>query len=193
MLNNCWQPADIFKPMSATNPRPSVSKSPLPGSGSARPASLDDVRQIYKLLKQYSDRGVLLPRPESDIYQSLREFLVIELDGKIVACAALQIFTHQLGEVRSLAVAPEFAGIGLGSVLVGQIESEAVRIGLTRLMALTYEVRFFDRLGYEVVDMKVLPEKVWGACINCHKFRNCDEIAVLKHLPTRPTFTHPDD
>ena len=49
-------------------------------------------------------------------------------------------------------------------------------------MALTYEVRFFNKNGYDVVEMNVLPEKVWGACINCHKFRNCDEIAVLKQI-----------
>lgn len=151
-------------------------------SAPPRAASLDDVRPIYQILKHYSDRGLLLPRPESDIYQSIREFIVIEQQDQIVACCALQIFTRQLGEVRSLAVTPEFAGFGLGTQLVKKIEEEANQLGLSRLMALTYEVRFFARLGYSVVEMSVLPEKVWGACINCHKFRNCDEIAVLKQL-----------
>jgi len=148
-----------------------------------RPAVLDDVRSIYQILKFYSDRGLLLPRPESDIYQSIREFVVVEYENQIIACCALQIFTRQLGEVRSLAVMPDYAGFGIGSELVKRIEHEANKIGLTRLMALTYEVKFFSRMGYEVVEMSVLPEKVWGACINCHKFRNCDEIAVLKQLP----------
>ena len=49
-------------------------------------------------------------------------------------------------------------------------------------MALTYVVQFFEKLGFNVVEMSELPEKVWGACINCHKFQNCDEIAVLKFL-----------
>jgi len=147
-----------------------------------RPAVLDDVRSIYQILKHYSDRGLLLPRPESDIYQSIREFVVVENQNKIVACCALQIFTRQLGEVRSLAVMPEYAGLGIGTDLVQNIQQEAEKIGLTRLMALTYEVSFFSRMGYKVVEMNVLPEKVWGACINCHKFRNCDEIAVLKQL-----------
>ncbi len=147
-----------------------------------RPAVLDDVRSIYQILKHYSDRGLLLPRPESDIYQSIREFVVVENSDRIVACCALQIFTRQLGEVRSLAVMPEYAGAGIGTEIVERIEQEANTIGLTRLMALTYEVKFFSRMGYKVVEMNVLPEKVWGACINCHKFRNCDEIAVLKLL-----------
>lgn len=147
-----------------------------------RPARLEDVGSIHRLLKRYSDRDILLPRPEGDIFHSLREFKVVEWNGKIIACCALQIFTRDLGEVRSLAVAPEHAGLGFGRRLVGVIEQEARQIGLSKLMALTYEVRFFSKSGFEVVEMNVLPEKVWGACINCHKFRNCDEIAVLKTL-----------
>jgi amino-acid N-acetyltransferase len=147
-------------------------------------ATLDDVAGIHKLLKHFSDRGILLPRPESDIYHSLREFQVVKLGEKVIACCALQIFTRTLGEVRSLAVAPEYSGFGLGKRLVLSTEQEAHRIGLGKLMALTYEVQFFSRLGFDVVEMNVLPEKVWGACINCHKFRDCDEIAVLKILPS---------
>jgi len=147
-----------------------------------RPATLDDVPGIYRLLAVYSELGVLLPRPESDIFNSLRDFYVIEANGKIVACAALLIYTNELGEIRSLAVDPEHHKKGLGHQLVNQIETDAKALGLTKLMALTYVVAFFERLQFNVVDMSELPEKVWGACINCHKFQNCDEIAVLKFL-----------
>ena len=149
---------------------------------SVRAASLDDVTGIHKLLKYFSDRGILLPRSESDIYQSLREFQIIRLGEKVIACCALQIFTRSLGEIRSLAVSPEYSRSGLGRRMVLSMEREAQDIGLEKLMALTYEVQFFNRMGFDVVEMSVLPEKVWGACINCHKFRNCDEIAVLKNL-----------
>ncbi len=147
-----------------------------------RPARLADVVGIHALLKHFSDRGVLLPRSQSDLYNNLREFLVVEAEGEIIACAALQIFTHQLGEVRSLAVAPRYGKLGLGQQLVRRIEREALALGLSRLMALTYVVGFFHKLGFRTVEMKELPEKVWGACINCHKFRNCDEIAVRKNI-----------
>ncbi|MGI9317885.1 MAG: N-acetyltransferase [bacterium] len=152
-----------------------------------RAATLDDVVGIHRLLKHFSDRGTLLPRPESDIYHSLREFQVVQLGEKIVACCALQIFTRNLGEIRSLAVSPEYAGFGLGKRLVHSAEQDAQQLGLGKLMALTYEVQFFNKLGFDVVEMNVLPEKVWGACINCHKFRNCDEIAVLKILSSQST------
>lgn len=147
-----------------------------------RQAQLEDVPGIYALLKHYSDRGVLLPRPQSDIYGSLRDFYVIEEGGKIVVCAALLIYTKELGEVRSLAVDAAYMKLGLGSKMVQQLEQNADNIGLVKLMALTYEVDFFKKQNFNVVEMSELPEKVWGACINCYKFQNCDEIAVLKYI-----------
>ena len=147
-----------------------------------RPAKLDDVSSIYALLKSYSDKGVLLPRPESDVFNSLRDFIVADHQGKVIACTALLIYTRELGEVRSLAVDSNYIRRGMGNHLVENLEKEAREIGLSKLMALTYEVSFFEKQGYHVVEMSELPEKVWGACINCPKFQNCDEIAVLKYL-----------
>ena len=147
-----------------------------------RSANLDDVPGIAALLGVFSELGVLLPRPESDIYNYLRDFYVVSEGSRIVACGALLIYTEELGEVRSLAVDPEYHHRGLGQNLVNQIEQDARDIGLAKIMALTYVVGFFEKQGYSVVEMSELPEKVWGACINCHKFQNCDEIAVLKYL-----------
>ncbi len=147
-----------------------------------RHAKLQDVPEIYSLLKHYSDQGILLPRPQSDIYGALRDFYVAQYDGKIIACAALLIYTKELGEIRSLAVDTSYMKLGLGNKIVQQIEQDAKYIGLTKLMALTYVVNFFEKLDFKVVEMSELPEKVWGACINCHKFQNCDEIAMLKYI-----------
>ena len=147
-----------------------------------RPAGLDDVEGIYALLKFYSDNGVLLPRSEFDILSAMRDFYVAEVNGEIVACATLLIYTSELGEIRSLAVSKGYMKQGLGIKLIEKLEDDARTIGLSKLMALTYEVGFFEKYGYRVVEMSELPEKVWGACINCPKFLNCDEIAVLKYL-----------
>ena len=152
-----------------------------------RPARLDDVGGIYELLAHFSRLGELLPRTHDDVCAHFREFVVVEDNddkhgNQIVACAALQIFTEELGEVRSLAVAPKLARLGLGRRLVAHIEAEARALGLRRLMALTYVAPFFHKLGFATVEMRELPEKVWGVCINCPKFLKCDEIAVLKLL-----------
>ncbi len=147
-----------------------------------RAAQLDDVPGIHSLLKHYSDDDILLPRSKTDIYSALRDFYVVDNGEKIIACAALLIYTRELGEVRSLAVDPDYKHLGLGNKIVRQLEKDAADLGLVKLMALTYVVNFFEKLNFQEVEMSELPEKVWGACINCHKFQNCDEIAVLKYL-----------
>ena len=106
-------------------------------------------------------------------------------------CVSLEVFTPELGEVRSLAVDPDFARLGHGRVLVEQLEVEARRLGLQRLMALTYVPDFFDKLGFKTTAMDTLPEKVFGVCVTCPKFNHCDEIAMVKSLdsdsPVRST------
>jgi amino-acid N-acetyltransferase len=147
-----------------------------------RPAAIGDVPTIHHLLEIYAAKGNLLPRTFSELYRHLRDFFVIEADGKVVACGALEIFTEDLGEVRSLVVDETYERRGLGRLMVERIIEEARTLGLRRLMALTYVPTFFHKLGYKTVAMDTLPEKVWGVCVKCYKYNNCDEVAVLKEL-----------
>jgi amino-acid N-acetyltransferase len=147
-----------------------------------RPAAIVDVPEIHHLLETYASKGNLLPRTMSELYRHLRDFFVIEIDGRVAAIGALEIFTEDLGEVRSLVVAEEYERRGLGRLMVQRIVAEARRIGLRRLMALTYVPTFFHKLGFKTVPMETLPEKVWGVCIKCYKYNNCDETAVLLEL-----------
>lgn len=147
-----------------------------------RAAAIGDVSAIHDLITHYADLGNLLPRPVNEIYRHLRDFFVVELNGVIVACGALEIFTENLGEVRSLVVDDNVKGKGMGRLLVARIIDETRALGLKRLMALTYVPEFFHRLGFKAVNKDMLPEKVWGICIKCYKYNNCDEIAVLLEL-----------
>jgi amino-acid N-acetyltransferase len=147
-----------------------------------RPAAIGDVPTIHHLLEIYAAKGNLLPRTFSELYRHLRDFFVIEIDAQVVACGALEIFTEDLGEVRSLVVDEAHERRGLGRMLVERITAEARTIGLKRLMALTYVPTFFHKLDFQTVSMDTLPEKVWGVCVKCYKYNNCDEIAVLKEL-----------
>ena len=151
-----------------------------------RPAAIADVPTIHHLLELYAAKGNLLPRTMSEIYRHLRDFFVVEVDGAVAACAALEIFTEDLGEVRSLVVDERHERRGLGRLLVGRILAEAQALGLKRLMALTYVPVFFHKLGFVTVPKETLPEKVWGVCIKCYKYNHCDEIAVLKELGRGP-------
>ena len=147
-----------------------------------RPAAIGDVPYIHYLVETYAAQGNLLPRPMSELYRHLRDFFVIEVGSKLAGCGALEIFTEDLGEIRSLVVADEYKRHGYGALLVERLLEEARRIGLRRIMALTYVPAFFHKLGFKTVPKETLPEKVWGICVKCYKFNNCDEIAVLREL-----------
>jgi len=149
---------------------------------SVRPAAIGDVPEIHHLLEIYASQGNLLPRTMGELYRHLRDFFVVEIDGRVAACGALEIFTETLGEVRSLVVVDEHKGQGLGRLLVERIIAEARAIGLKRLMALTYVPGFFHKLGFQTVSKDTLPEKVWSVCVKCYKFNHCDEIAVVLDL-----------
>ena len=134
------------------------------------------------MLREQTDRGKLLPRTPSELYEHVRDFFVVDVAGEVAGCGALQLFTSELGEVRSLAVSGVFEGRGYGRAIVERLVDESRRIGLRKLMALTYVPLFFHRLGFETVDRDALPEKVWGVCVYCPNYHNCNEIAVLKRL-----------
>jgi amino-acid N-acetyltransferase len=147
-----------------------------------RPAAIGDVPYIHYLVENYASQGNLLPRPMSELYRHLRDFFVVEIGGRVGGCGALEIFTEDLGEIRSLVVDDQYKRHGFGRVLVERLLVEARTIGLRRIMALTYVPEFFHKLGFKTVPKETLPEKVWGICVKCYKFNHCDEIAVLHEL-----------
>ncbi|MGO9177985.1 MAG: N-acetyltransferase [Candidatus Limnocylindrales bacterium] len=145
----------------------------------ARPS---DAPAIHALIHRYAGRDLLLPRPLADIYERIRDFWVAVDGGQVVGCAALRIWWHDLGEVRSLAVAPDAEGRGHGAKLVEAVAAEATRFGVRNLFALTRIPSWFSRNGFETVDRAVLYHKVWGDCATCPKRDACDEVAVVRPL-----------
>ena len=147
-----------------------------------RDATIEDVDSIYSMMESYAASGVLLPRSKDEIWDSLLKFSVIEYNNETVGCAALEIFSSELCEIRSLVVADHMSRCGFGRILVEELIEKARPLGLKRIMALTYVPEFFHRLGFRTVPKEVFPEKVWGVCIYCRKFNDCDETAVTKDL-----------
>lgn len=145
-----------------------------------RKARMGDVKYIHKLLFDCAQRGQLLARSLSRIYGSIRDFYVVEDEaGGLMGCCALSICWEDLAEIRSLAVAEDRRGQGLGRTLVTACLDEARELGLSRVFALTYEVGFFGHMGFAQVEKNDLPQKVWTDCLNCPKFPECDETAML--------------
>jgi len=150
-----------------------------------RKARLDDVHPIHALLKFYGEKGELLARPLSSLYDHLRDFWVYEdqENGKVTGCAALAFCWEDMAEIRSVAVAQSHMGRGIGSALTERCIQEAVYFNIKTLFTLTYRPEFFTRFEFKKTDKENLPMvKIWAGCLNCTKFPDCDEIPMVRKL-----------
>jgi amino-acid N-acetyltransferase len=147
-----------------------------------RKAKIQDIKSIQKLINTFAKQDLMLPRSLNELYESLRDFWVIEENKKIVGCCALHVSWDDLSEIKSLAVAKTKQKKGLGKELILACLSEAKQIGAKKIFVLTYKPDFFKKFGFKRVRNSDLPHKVWAECINCCKFPNCQEIALLKIL-----------
>ena len=141
-----------------------------------------DIPAMLELINAFAARGIMLPRTEFELAESIRDFVIAEDQSELLGCGALHFYTPLSAEVRSLAVRSGSQGKGTGRKIVEALEVEARENDLSSLFAFTYVADFFSRLGYEQVDRALLPLKAWKECLRCPKFQNCDEIAVLKRL-----------
>ncbi len=142
-------------------------------------ARIGDVARIHEMVNQFADKGEMLPRSLSEIYENLRDYFVVRDSGKVVACAALHVVWDDLAEVKSLAVSEDSQRRGVGGILVKACLAEAEELGLPIVFCLTYRPDFFEGLGFKQVDKMDLPRKVWGECFRCPKFPDCDEVALI--------------
>lgn len=147
-----------------------------------RRATVRDVPAMFRLINHWADQRQMLPKALHTLCNTVRDFWVAEESGEVVGCCGLRIYTEDLAEVCSLAVAPGKQGRGIGQSLVKCCHGEARAMGIRRVFALTYQVAFFERLGYRIVDMDSLPEKVWRDCVNCPFLDNCNETAMIREL-----------
>ena len=150
-----------------------------------RKAVVGDVKPIHKILNDYADQGLLLPRSLSELYEHLRNYFVLEDNYQrhlIHGVCGLGICWEDLAEIKSLAVLKDRRGQGFGCQLVEACLNEARSLDLKRVFALTYIPDFFVRLGFKEVKKSSLPHKIWADCLKCPKFPDCDETALMIDL-----------
>ena len=124
----------------------------------ARRARTGDVEGIKALVDQYAGR-VLLPKDLITLYEDVQEFWAVERDGRVVGCGALHVLWQDLAEIRTVAVAPELKGQGIGHALVEALLRTARELGVRRVFVLTFEKNFFARHGFvEINGTPVSPE-----------------------------------
>src|SRR5271156_6484169 len=95
-------PCVVNRPMSS---RPILIR-PVRRFMRTRKAILPDAQHIHELISAYSADGTLLPRTLAEICENVRDFVVLEDDGRIIGCGALHLYGTHLAEIRSITVAP---------------------------------------------------------------------------------------
>ncbi|MBN7773475.1 N-acetyltransferase [Clostridium aminobutyricum] len=145
-----------------------------------RKAKLSDSETIHKLANYYADKGLLLARSRSSIYENIRNYSVVEIDGEVIGVGALSTIWSDLAEIRTLAVEESLSGKGIGRKLMEYFISEAKEMGIQKIFTLTYQNVFFEKCGFIEVDKDYIPpHKLWKDCYGCPKFPDCDEILMV--------------
>ena len=147
-----------------------------------RTATAADEAAMLALAEPHQAGDFLLPVDAAELAAHRREFVVVEIGGRVVAMGRLKRFTDSLAEVRSLVVHPDHRGNELGRAVVRALLQEARRRGMRYCFALTARIDFFEHLGFRVIDKAVLPVKIWGDCLACPKRDACDEVALWREV-----------
>jgi amino-acid N-acetyltransferase len=150
-----------------------------------REAVLPDAEQIHALIAAYSGDGTLLPRSLAEICENVRDFVVLEHDGRIIGCGALHLYGVHLAEIRSITVDPASQSGGGGRRLVKALMAQAEKHKVTCVCLFTRIPEFFSRLGFTTANHQDLPDKIHKDCYQCPRLYRCDEVAMVRgDLPT---------
>ena len=121
-----------------------------------RSANTSDVPLIRKIAEPLVEKRVLLGKELVELYESIQEFVVCELDGEVVGFGALHVFWEDLAEVRTLAVSESARRRGVGAAILRELLERARVLGVHRVFCLTFETDFFSSHGFtEISDVPV--------------------------------------
>lgn len=147
-----------------------------------RKAKISDIKQIQHLINCFAKENLMLARSLNELYENLRDFFVFEDKNIVAGCCALHISWEDLAEIKSLAVDKRYRKKGAGRSLVSSCIQEARELGAKKVFALTYVPDFFKKIGFKKISHEKLPHKIWAECINCPKFPDCQETALIMNL-----------
>jgi amino-acid N-acetyltransferase len=126
-----------------------------------RKAVLDDVPEIYNIIRKYSRKGFMLFRHKSEIAQHIRNYFVGVDKDKVIACCALRVWDEKSAEIYALAVKEEYMGLGFGTRLVKLCLKDAKTLKLPFVFTLTFRPSLFKRLGFDKIKINHLPRIIF--------------------------------
>jgi argininosuccinate lyase/amino-acid N-acetyltransferase len=127
---------------------------------SVRRARMSDVDSIHQLTNYWADKGEILPRTRDNIIHDIQNFVVAELDGKVVGTASLYIYQTGLAEIRSVVVQDDAQKQGQGEALVQYLLEFANQMELEQIIVLTYIPQYFSQLGFNLIDKNSLADNI---------------------------------
>jgi amino-acid N-acetyltransferase len=138
-------------------------------------AEIEDVKEIHKLINQYSKKGMMLYRFPAEIEQKIRDYSICKIDNEIIGCVALKIWNKKSAEICSLAVSQKYVGQKIGTKLVKSCIADAKKLKMPFVFTLTFRQDLFLRLGFKKINMSQLPKIVFT-----EKTVNIDKAYGLK-------------
>lgn len=114
-----------------------------------RPTSADDCERLEAFITPFVEQGRILPRTTEELRGLMQHGYLAEVAGDIVGFAALEVYSAKMGEIRSLSVAEDFRGKGVGRALVEACLARARERNVFEVMVITSEDGFFQRCGFD--------------------------------------------
>ena len=145
--------------------------------------TVNDIKNMQELVYDEVENGNILIRSEAEMATTIRSYKVVYENDTLIGFVALHIHTPILAEIRSLVVASNKRGEGIGSTLIKHCIAEAKELKLRKLLVLTYQQQLFEKFNFKVIQKESLPDtKIWADCIKCKHFPICDEISLILDL-----------
>ena len=141
----------------------------MTSSVKVRAARTSDVDAILAIRQPLEGSAVLLGHEKVSFYEAVPEFLVaVDDTDAVIGAGALHVMWQDLAEVRSMVVAEEARGSGVGSAVLESLISKARDLGITRVFCLTFETGFFSKFGFEEISDVPVDEATFDQMVRSH-------------------------
>ena len=132
----------------------------MENSEDIRIATVRDIPGLLELIHPLEQQGILVKRSREQLEMDIANYTIIDRDGVIIACAALNIYAQEnMAEMACVAVHPDYRTSSRGDILLADIQKRAKRAGIGKLFVLTTRtVHWFQERGFRLANVEDLPK-----------------------------------
>lgn len=124
-----------------------------------RPAAINDIPDMLRIMQSYVERKLLVSRSQEDIEAKLSDYVVYAVDSAIHACGALHAYENKCFEVAAIAVGANYRDAGIGEAVVNFLIEKAKKLKAKKLFLLTTQASdWFYTLGFKNGTINDLPK-----------------------------------